>query len=560
MPGLVGFTKSISGGKYPRDIISAMQNSVIHFPFHCRGPVFENLSICASQVYIDKSVKCEPPCLGNGIYVWLDGELYNKDSFGLTGSSDEQIIYKHYKKGTLINFLQKADGIFSAVIYDETKNELIFVNDRYGLRYLYLLISSKGCVWASELKAFRCLPSISLTINKENAACFLSEGYFPGDLTWFNEVSLLAPASLITIKCDTMETICIKYSDWTAPKIINKKIDIHEAAGELGNRFKAAVERRCRRGGKVGLGLSGGLDSRAIFAAIPQKYEPVHAFTFGIAGSNDLKIARRVASLRSSKHYFLEISLENWIEKRLRAVWLTDGMFNMMHMHGIEHAETIREKMDVVLNGFQSDMLLGACYEREDGREVPKSPDRDRRFIAMGIALASQSVICRIPFFDYELMDFTMSVPLRYRRNSHLYHIMLLKTFPEYYYEIPWQRTGMPISKTGIFVASAVFSRKCIERFASKLNLRIRNDDYTDYPSWIRQDPGKRFFTELLTGRKSYICEFVNADVVRTALDRHLRGFDYSEMIGRYATLEIYMKELYDRSFFENITNGNVLK
>ena len=69
-------------------------------------------------------------------------------------------------------------------------------------------------------------------------------------------------------------------------------------------------------------------------------------------------------------------------------------------MHGVEHADAIRENFEITLNGFQSDVLLGACYESSEGKEIPKYPDRDRRFIAMGVVLATQSVIYRMPFLN----------------------------------------------------------------------------------------------------------------------------------------------------------------
>jgi asparagine synthase (glutamine-hydrolysing) len=51
---------------------------------------------------------------------------------------------------------------------------------------------------------------------------------------------------------------------------------------------------------KLASGLSGGLDSRAILAAIPDDYKPLHTFTFGQEGCDDIKIAKRIAISRGN--------------------------------------------------------------------------------------------------------------------------------------------------------------------------------------------------------------------------------------------------------------------
>ena len=485
-----------------------------------------------------------PQSIGN-ILVWLDGEFFNKETFGGTGLSDAQLVLEQYRSGMLVPFLQKVDGIFAAVIYDRTKKSVTVVNDRYGLRYLYILRSPSGCAWASELKAFRCLPSRSLTIDREAATLFFLEGYLSGNRTWFRDVELLAPGTMLTIKCATGETSALHYREWNAISARNKKHDIPELARELGVRFKRAVERQCRTGERIGLGLSGGLDSRAIFAAMPSHCEPIQTFTFGMADSKDLRIAQKVTALRPSKHCSYELSANNWLQNRTDAVWWTDGQFNLLHMHGVEHAGAIRENFEVTLNGFQSDALLGACYENSEGAEIPKYPDRDRRFIAMGVTLATQEIIYRIPFFDNDFMELTMSIPLRYRRNSYIFHKMLLLTFPEYYQDIPWQRTNMPISRNRPFDKALILAIKCARRLASKFKVRLRDNDYTDYPSWIRQPPARGFFTGLLTDTHARVFDFVDPALIRRCLDRHMHGLNYSEQIGRYATFEVWLRRFY---------------
>jgi asparagine synthase (glutamine-hydrolysing) len=545
MPGLIGFTKSSLQVHNPAAVALAMQDSLIHRPCHCIDDLFDDPCICASRVYLDTVRDGPQPCGSADVFVWFDGEFYNQDDFGVSARSDIQRLLEQYHLRTLVPFLKKVDGIFTAVIYDRTKKTVTIVNDRYGLRYLYISQSPAGCVWASELKAFRCLPSRSFTIDRETAAQFFSKGYCSGNRTWFRDVELLAPGTMLTIKCATGETNALKYLDWSVSVARNEVNDLPELARELGVRFKRAVDRRCRVDERIGLGLSGGLDSRAIFAAMPSHCEPIQAFTFGMTDSKDLRIAQKATALRPSKHCLYELSANNWLQNRADAVWWTDGQYNLLHMHGVEHAGAIRENFEVTLNGFQSDALLGACYENSEGEEMPKYPDRDRRFIAMGIVLATQNIICRIPFFDNDLMELTLSIPLQYRRNSYIFHRMLLLTFPEYYQHIPWQRTNMPISRNSPIDKALFLAKKCAGRLASKYKVRLHDDGYTDYPSWIRQSPARGFFAGLLTDTHARIFDFVDPALIRRYLHRHMHGLNYDELIGRYATFELWLRRFY---------------
>jgi asparagine synthase (glutamine-hydrolysing) len=545
MPGLVGFTTPLVTTNKPEAIIRAMRDSLVHRPFHCRDTIFEDSCICASRVHLDTVRDGPEHCTGAGISVWLDGEFYNKDIFGETAQSDARVVLEQYQRGAIVSFAQKINGIFTTVIYDQSKKSVTIVGDRYGLRHIYIFRSPAGCAWASELKAFRCLPSRSFTVDREAATQFFSKGYLAGKRTWFGDVELLPPGTILTINCDSRETTAQRYWTGKPDSARDEKPDLQELARELGIRFKRAVERQCPRGERVGLGLSGGLDSRAIFAAMPPYCEPIQAFTFGIPGSKDMRIAQKVTALRPSKQYAYELSANNWLKNRADAVWWTDGQFNLLHMHGIEHAGSIRETIDVSLNGLQSDLLLGACHENSEGEEIPYFPDRDRRFFAMGVILATQEIIYRTPFFDNDFMEFTRSIPLRFRRNSHIFHKMLLATFPEYYRDIPWQRTNLPISRDSLIDRAGILAMKCAGRVASKFNVRLRNDDYTDYPSWIRQPPAREFFSGLLTDTHSRIFDFVDQRRVRRCLDRHMRGFNYSELIGRYATFEVWLRRFY---------------
>ena len=544
MPGLIGFTKSSVNVQRPGDVARAMRDSLVHRPYHCSDDLFEDPCICASRVHLDTVRDGPQPCGAGGIFVWLDGEFYNQGEFDVRAPSDAALLLEQYRTGMLVPFLKKVDGIYSAVIYDRNEKTVRIITDRYGLRYLYVSRTPSGCCWASEIKAFCLLPSRSLTIDRSAAAMFFSQGYLIGNRTWFPDIELLAPGTMLTVKCDAGDVRTVQYLDWLAITGSGKVNDVPELVRELGARFKRAVEVRCREGERISLGLSGGLDSRAVFAAMPRRCEPIQAFSFGIRGSDDLRIARKVTTVRPSNHSLFEISEENWLRNRIDAVWWTDGQLSLLHMHGVEFGDALRERFEVHQNGILSDSFQGAVYTTREGVEVPKLLDGDRRFVAMALVLAGQCVISRMPFFDNALMELGMSIPLKYRWNSNIYHRMLLATFPEFYRDIPWQNTGLPISRKDPVSKMLGLSKRCFDKIMYTLPLRPAGLNYTNYPAWIRHAPAREFFTGLLTEKNALIFDFVDPSVIRRCLDRHLGGLNFAEQIGRYATFELWLQRL----------------
>lgn len=545
MPGLIGFVKRMVAVAEPATVARTMQETLLHKPYHTTDLLFDDPWICASRVHAGTLRRRPQPCSSGNLHIWLDGEFYNRDHFDSATPSDELLLLKMAKRSELMPFLKRVDGYFAAVIYDAGEKSVTLVTDRFGLRPLYITRSNTGCAWASEIKALCRLPSRSTTLRRDALEQFMSHGYFTGNDTWFGDIELLAPATVLTINCATGESSSQTYWGWDQITPISEPIDIRETSRELGIRFKRAVELRCIASGRIGCGLSGGLDSRAIFAGIPQAYEPITATTFGTRDCADMRIARRVSQLRQSSHLELELTAGNWLDNRAEAVWWADGQMDILDMHGVEQLDLQRERFDVDLNGFLGDALLGGSYASRDNRELERYANRGRRFIALGLVLSNNALLTRMPFFDNDLMELTMSIPLHLRRNSFIYNKMLLETFPEYFRNIPWQKTGLPISRADPVAAVQIFTRKCSSRIASLVPIGLPNNNYADYAAWIRLPPGRRFFSELLGAKKARIFDFVDPKIIQRTLSRHFSGWNHQHQIGRLATVELWLRSLY---------------
>jgi asparagine synthase (glutamine-hydrolysing) len=525
------------------------------------------------------------PYISPDLVVWLDGEIYDLDEIAgeinvFENTTTTAIAALYRRQG--LEFLKTTDGVFAAVIYDRKRMTLHLVTDRYGLRRLYIWKSSK-LAWASALKCFLPNPTFSSEIDPAAVDDFIDLGYMTEERTWFKDVSLLPSGSVLTWDILRNSGTQIRYWWWDKIKPLSGWLDESAAADELGTRFVRAVEKRVRPGERIGVELSGGLDSRAVLAATPDYGRVLNTVTFGIDGCADRLIAARAAAVRGAANHGFSLDGGNWLLPRFRAVWLVEGQTSLLHMHGFEGVALERELFDIALNGFLGDVVLGGSWLAGDALDHPITPElvgrftgrdprkinvpkeyldlnktdfyhlqnRARRFTYNGLAMVSDYIETRIPFYDNKLLEFSYSLPDSIRLGSHIYKKMLLGKFPNFYRRIPWQKTGNPIGMPDSVAKLLRLTRRA-RRKLSRLSGGFFRDplsqsDYTDYPSWLRQEPARTIFTALLNNRRAIYPEYLPRSAVQTAWDNHLRGADHTDEIFKYATFEIWLQQAFEK-------------
>jgi asparagine synthase (glutamine-hydrolysing) len=587
MPGLAGFTQEFPESYQRQAVALDMRNLLSHGP-HCHSDeVFCDERVCGTRSHIGVLQKEPQPLTMRHMHVWLDGEIYNRceleQSLGIAATTtDLEFLARIFDAGQEPAILDRINGSYAAVIYDSLRRKLHLLSDRHGLRDLYWLREQNDIAWGSEVKVFCALPGFRPRIDIISLQQFLNIGYLLEDHTWFEQVKLLGPGSHVTWDLERHTVTERRYWWWDRIQPLQVHCTEEEIAEELGRRFRTAVERRCHAHESIGITLSGGLDSRAILAALPDTTHLVSTVTFGRHGCLDERIARRVARSKGVGHEFLEISDDNWLGPRLHGVWLTDGQLNLMDMHGIEFLGTIRGWYDINLSGFLGDAVLGGSYmlkpehaadafgqnsvaemmhcdpallesvdqyARLAKNDFYMVQNRGRRFIAAGLKQSLATFEQRTPFFDNELIDFAYSLPDALRYRSHIYNRMLLQTFPGLYHHIPWQATGVPIDwpDWGVGVAKKLrhYHKKAIWN-ARRLGLLIQDpESYTDYPRWLRSEPARSFIQQILCGSKALYAEYLPQKPVRALWEAHLSGKDHSTMICRYATFELWLQQVY---------------
>lgn len=521
-----------------------------------------------SHLHLGKMKKDTQAFVRDGVYISIEGEQYD---FG--DASFEELLFEAYSDQALEQFLNKLDGYFNAVIYDSGLKKVFLISDRYGMRMLYYYFKDGRFAFSGEVKGLLGLDFVDSSIDSEQLDCFMDLGYLLEDNTWHKHIKLIKPSTIMEFDISS-QTLTQKYY-WKWSQIKQQNITFEKAVDRLGELFLKAVEKRFDPNDKVGVALSGGLDSRAIFAALNRLYPKFdgYAFTFGIPKCDDITIAKQCIAKTKWSHKEFYFTSDNWFEPRKEKVWFTDGMMPLMHMHGSEFLDEVSGNIDFNLNGYLGDVVfgggwfgvlpldtratnknlqkyykdyIGLCNIEDSFYDIDKCEphlymNRVRRFTNMGTVNGLYKLDQRKPFFDNAVMEFVYSIPDEYRKENKLYSAMLLKFFPEFFKDIPWQKTGKTVDKG---YSNSLMSKviKKAKRVPYKLGLLQDTNSYVNYPEWLKDESIAKELNDILDKQNSHYANYTDEDFRTKYLLPHLEGKkNFSEEILRGATVEIYL-------------------
>ena len=297
MPGIVGITPS----NLDNELLEHMISSIKHEEWYGLDKYYDSLFGIA-RVHLG-TFNPEPQPIFNedkSLCIFMDGKIYDYDEellklkdkghkFNIV-NDPEFCLHSYEEFGE--DFVKKLNGSFVIAICDLKEEKLLLVNDRYGLRPHYYAVNNDKLLFAPEVKAILQDKDFKKELNDETVADFFAFGEILGNKTFFKGIEVLPPASILTY---VKGEISIKqYWDFNYEPDYSKTEE--EFVDELVKTFKKAVAIRMKDNYRYGVSLSGGLDSRAVVAAIEKnKIKEVLTFTFGPLDCDEVKIAKKVS-------------------------------------------------------------------------------------------------------------------------------------------------------------------------------------------------------------------------------------------------------------------------
>jgi len=502
-----------------------------------------------------------------------------------------------------IEIMKKLNGSFVLALWNSREKTLTIANDRYGLRPLYYFWQDRLFVFASEMKSILTFSQVKKDIDLQGMAEFFSLNFVVQDRTLLKQIKILRPASMVVFKAGNLN---IK-SYWALNlKEEGKEFNAKESIERTHFLVKQAVQRQIRDDIPKILSLSGGLDSRTLLGAVAKLGHKIPTFTFGIANCSDKKLAREIANTLGMANRFLELSpdfLKRWAKL---GVWLTEGMNSCINFHGIEFIPEIRKQASVVLNGFLGGELFGflsltnaqLLFQRDSKNWISRlfhrinhpfteselaslfqtkyySQIKDSAFQSFvklmndcpfdspfnkfhhfrfreqapksflyGLLLDNNLVEYRVPFCDYDLVDFVSTIPPKQKALAIFHRRLLTEKFPPLG-SIPYQRTGIPVSSS----LPRILFGKTKEKLKEKiLHSKMDKRRYSDYDNWMRNEL-KDFLILNILNEKSLSRGYFNPDYVKRLVERHLSGKqNLASQLGTILTFELWNQLFVDKT------------
>lgn len=246
----------------------------------------------------------------NQIVITFNGEIYNylalrkdlESRYTFQTTTDTEVLLYLYKEYG-VDMLKQINGMFAFAIYDYQKKELFLARDRMGKKPLYYSETSKGFVFASELKALLEHPTIEKKLNLDAVNQYLTFDYVPTPNTIIKDIYKLEAAHYIVVKNNKIVT---KSAYWEHRFITNNQIRFQDAVIQLDQLLDNATRIRLMGDVPSGVFLSGGLDSSTIaYYAQKNSSRPIKTFSIGFQDSSydETNYAKQVADHLGTDHH-----------------------------------------------------------------------------------------------------------------------------------------------------------------------------------------------------------------------------------------------------------------
>lgn len=187
-------------------------------------------------------------------------------------------------------------GLFTFFGLDKNNGNIILSTDWLAYYPVYYTFYKNSWIISSSLIAISAFSDIIIDDIGLSQMTFLNKPYCLGRRTMLKDVERILWSEKLILKPDGGK----KNSSETGLYRI-MQLGIDEAACQLWNTIEEQFRHALKFEKKVYIGLSGGIDSRLTFAAIPNDKQCI-ALTYGNNNYYEAKIARRVAGLKNSLH------------------------------------------------------------------------------------------------------------------------------------------------------------------------------------------------------------------------------------------------------------------
>ena len=262
------------------------------------------------------------------------------------------------------NFLKNLNGRFQGLVADRARGTATLFNDRFGLQRVYFHEAQDGFYFAAEAKAILEVRPELRTADPQSFGEYVACGCVLENRTLFRGIRALPPGSAWSFRGGAVEKKAAYFEprEWEE----QEPLDAETYYSQLRAAFTTRLPRYFNGRERVGVSLTGGLDTRIIMAWRKAPFGTLPCYTFGsmYRENQDVQLARRVAKICGQPYQVITVDSEclaKFAHYAERTLYLTDGCVDVSRSPDLYSNEMARQIAPVRMVGtFGSEIIRGA--------------------------------------------------------------------------------------------------------------------------------------------------------------------------------------------------------
>ena len=336
MPGIVGLVTAKPRELAERELLQMME-SLRHENFYVSGTwIDENLGVYVGWVSQRDSFSHAMPLQNEDGSVTL---VFLGENFAEPGTSNylkkrghiletEGPFYLAHLYEENPKFFADLNGRFQGIVSDRSRGTATLFNDRYGLHRIYYHEAKDAFYFAAEAKAILNVRPELRKADPRGIGEFISCGCVLENRSLFAGISVLPPASAWTFEDQNLKNKGVYFTpqEWEE----QESLEPESYYQQLLDVFSRKLPLYFNGDQRVGLSLTGGLDTRMIVAWHKARERTIPCYSFGgmYRECQDVIVARKVAEAWKQPYEVIPVGqefLSRFPYYAERAVYLTDG-------------------------------------------------------------------------------------------------------------------------------------------------------------------------------------------------------------------------------------------